>query len=332
MTDKFSIIPFRQLVSIVFAELGKDEFFGIPRAIFFNPSSSDPFRMNRYGALLETPLGVAAGPHTQLSQNIIAAWLCGARYIELKTIQTLDELSVSKPCIDMQDEGYNCEWSQELKIHESFDQYLNAWILIHLLKHKFGWIEDKTSGTIFNMSVGYNLEGIMNPNVQWFFEKMKNCSIEKQRKIDEISDLYPEITEIPISDCISNNVTLSTMHGCPPDEIEKIGTYLIEEKKLHTVIKLNPTLLGKDLLREILTNSGFDIEVPDLAFEHDLKYPEAVSIIRNLQKKAEKHQLHFGLKLTNTLRNIESERCFTCVRKNDLHEWKGASSGLGSVG
>ena len=33
----------------------------------------------------------AAGPHTQLAVNIIAAWLCGARYIELKTIQTLDE-------------------------------------------------------------------------------------------------------------------------------------------------------------------------------------------------------------------------------------------------
>ena len=48
--------------------------------------------MYRYGQMLETPLGVAAGPHTQLSQNIIAAWLCGARYMELKTVQTLDEL------------------------------------------------------------------------------------------------------------------------------------------------------------------------------------------------------------------------------------------------
>ena len=107
---------------------------------------------------LHTPLGVAAGPHSQMAQNIVGAWLMGARYIELKTIQTLDEIEVPKPCIDMQDEGYNCEWSQELKIRESFNEYLNAWIIIHILNHKFGW--GKETGTIFNMSVGYNMKGI----------------------------------------------------------------------------------------------------------------------------------------------------------------------------
>ncbi len=69
-----------------------------------------------------------------MAHNIIASWLVGARYIELKTVQTLDELEVTKPCIDMEDEGYNCEWSQELKIQDSYDEYLNAWILIHILK------------------------------------------------------------------------------------------------------------------------------------------------------------------------------------------------------
>ena len=116
-----------------------------------------------------------------MAQNIIAAWLMGARYIELKTIQTLDELDVSKPCIDMQDEGYNCEWSQELKIKESFNEYLNAWIIIHILNHKFGF-SDKIN-TIFNMSVGYNLEGILKDNVQWFFEKMNNCSNELKKEL-----------------------------------------------------------------------------------------------------------------------------------------------------
>ena len=95
--------------------------------------------MHRCGQLLETPLGVAAGPHTQLSQNLIAAWLTGARYMELKTVQVLDELEVTKPCIDMADEGYNCEWSQELKLEQSFDEYLNAWIVLHVLKDQFGW-------------------------------------------------------------------------------------------------------------------------------------------------------------------------------------------------
>ncbi len=310
MTDKFSIIPLKQLLKIVLDQIDtKGQFFGIPEEVFFAPSSNDPFKLKRFGKFLETPIGVAAGPHSQMAQNIIASWLCGARYIELKTIQTLDELEVAKPCIDMQDEGYNCEWSQELKIKESFDQYLNAWILIHILQHKFGR-KSKNIGTIFNMSIGYDMQGILKDNVQWFFKKMKDCSLEKDKKIKEISDFYPAITEIEIPDCISDNITLSTMHGCPPEEIEKIGLYLIQEKKLHTIIKLNPTLLGKENLHQILDNSGFKTQVPDEAFEHDLNYPDALKIIHNLQKAAVQNDVHFGLKLTNTLESLNHKNIF----------------------
>jgi len=311
MTDKFSTIPFRQLFQLVFDQLDiHQSFFGIPESAFFKPAINDRFRLSRFNQQLETPIGVAAGPHTQLAQNIIAAWLCGARYIELKTIQTLDELDVAKPCIDMQDEGYNCEWSQELKIHESYEQYLNAWIILHILKHKLGWNESKDLGTIFNMSVGYDLQGILKENVQWFFNKMGNCSFEKNQKVNEIRDLYPEIDNIFIPDQISNNITLSTMHGCPPDEIEKIGLYLIMEKKLHTAIKLNPTLLGKEKLHDILENSGFKTIVPEEAFAHDLKYPDAIRIIKNLQKAAEENNVQFGLKLTNTLESKNHKTIF----------------------
>ena len=268
------------------------------------------YSAERFGQLLETPIGVAAGPHTQLSQNIVAAWLTGARFIELKTVQTLDELEVSKPCIDMQDEGYNCEWSQELKIHESFDQYLDAWIIIHVLKHKFGWGESDNSGLIFNMSVGYDHEGILKDNVQWFLDKMHDSSTELKAKLDSIKSIYPEVQQLKINPCISNNITLSTMHGCPPEEIEKIGRYLIDEKKLHTAIKLNPTLLGKDKLHAILANSGFETVVPDEAFEHDLKFNDAVRIIENLRSAAIENQVQFSLKLTNTLESENHKEVF----------------------
>jgi len=311
MTDKFSIISLRQLTGLIINQHDTTkEILGIPDELFFKPKESDPFRSYRYGQLLETPVGVAAGPHTQLAQNIVAAWLTGARYIELKTVQTLDELEVSKPCIDMQDEGYNCEWSQELKIEQSIDQYLNAWILIHLLKDKLNIGSPDERGFIFNMSVGYDYEGILKENVQLFFKKMADISEELQLKIDSIKDIYPRITDLKIEPKLSDNITLSTMHGCPPDEIEKIGHYLLTEKKLHTTIKLNPTLLGKEQLHSILKNSGFDTQVPDIAFEHDLKYSEAKSIIFNLSKTAEKEKLHFGLKLTNTLESLNHKNVF----------------------
>ena len=282
---------------------------GIPGSLFYRPEPKDFFGFTRYGRHLETPVGVAAGPHTQLAMNIVAAWLCGARYIELKTIQTLDELEVSKPCIDMQDEGYNCEWSQELKVNESFTEYLNAWIIIHVLHKELGFKGD--CGTMFNMSVGYNLEGIMNDNVQWFFDRMLDCSAELAGAKKSIRTIYPGIDLIDIPSRISDHVTLSTMHGCPPDEIEKIGLYLIREKKLHTTIKLNPTLLGSEELRGILNSRlGFAAVVPDIAFEHDVKYPDALQILDSLKHASGEYGLQFGVKLTNTLETINNKDVF----------------------
>ena len=58
---------------------------------------------------------------------------------------------------------------------------------------------------------------------------------------------------------MSDNITVSTMHGCPPDEVEKIGRYFVEERKLHTTIKLNPTLLWApiEVQRNPTTKPGF---------------------------------------------------------------------------
>ncbi len=310
MSDTFTPIPLERLVSLTLSEIRSNRFLGIPGSLFFTPLASDPFRMERYSQMLESPIGVAAGPHTQLAVNIIAAWLCGARYIELKTIQTLDELEVSKPCIDMQDEGYNCEWSQELRIQQSFQEYLNAWIMIHILRKELDF--PGPVGTLFNMSVGYNLEGILKDNVQWFLGKMQNCESELQEALNRIRPFYPGIDQISIPACISNNITLSTMHGCPPDEIGKIGLYLIREKKLHTTIKLNPTLLGKEELRSLLNDElRFTTDIPDLAFEHDLKYNDALNIIRMLTEASREQGLQFSIKLTNTLESRNIRRVFS---------------------
>lgn len=315
-SDKFYPTPVEQLLKMMLTQYKSNgRIFGIPEALFFRPSPSDPFRTKRFGQLLETPIGLAAGPHTQLTQNIVAGWLTGARFIELKTIQTLDELEISKPCIDMQDEGYNCEWSQELKIEDSFGQYLDAWILIHVLKDFLGIGTPEQPGFIFNISVGYDLKGILNENVQRFINKMQDASAELNARIKKIKPVYPGISKFRISPKISDNITLSTMHGCPPDEIEAIGIYLLENKHLHTTIKLNPTLLGKDRVNEIISSSGFDTKVPDQAFEHDLKYADAVQIIFSLCQTASMHDLRFGIKLTNTLESINHKEVFPSNEK-----------------
>ncbi len=303
MSDRFHPVSMEQLTHSVFTELRENKtLFGFPRDAFFVPQEDDLFRSTRYGQLLETPFGVAAGPHTQLARNIIAAWTCGARFIELKTVQTLDELNVPKPCIDMEDEGYNVEWSQELKIHQSIDEYIKAWVLLHALHIELGF-PGVRPGVIFNLSVGYNLAGIMNENVQWFLKKTQDCSAEIAKYVDIVAKYLPAIRDVNIPGKLSDNITLSTMHGCPPHEIEKIAAYLIKEWGFHTTVKLNPTLLGKERVREILNEDlGFeDTIVPDEAFGHDLKYPDAVPMLTRLQALAKECNVDFAVKLTNTL-------------------------------
>jgi len=310
MSDKFHPISLRQLLQNMLKELAHAQsIFGIPQELFYSPTPQNPLSVEVFNRRIHNPIGVAAGPHTQMAQNIVGAWLMGARYIELKTVQTLDELNVPKPCIDMQDEGYNCEWSQELRITDSFDEYLKAWVAIHVLNHRLGRPDDV--GTVFNMSVGYNLQGIMNDNVQHFLNRMIDCREELAAKIKEIEPIYPSVAEIAIPAQISNNITLSTMHGCPANEIEGIARYLIEKRGLHTYVKLNPTLLGPDRLRDILNNKlNFKTIVPDTAFEHDLKYPDAVKIIGSLRECASVRGLQFGLKLTNTLESVNNKNIF----------------------
>ena len=92
MSDRFYRIQIERLFNWIIAEEKDGKIFGLYKENLFTPDTSDPFRMRRYGQLLETPIGVAAGPHSQLAHNIIASWLCCARFIELKTVQTLDEI------------------------------------------------------------------------------------------------------------------------------------------------------------------------------------------------------------------------------------------------
>lgn len=296
------VLPFERILGWILTERASHRsIFGIPEEAFWTPDPGFPFAAEMFGQLLLAPVGPAAGPHTQLAQNIVAAWLCGGRFIELKTVQIMDELDIPRPCIDMADEGYNVEWSQELKLDESASEYVKAWVLIHVLHRVLGF--RGPVGTVFNMSVGYDLEGIKSPRVTAFMDRLTDASAEIALLRQKLGQTFPEVAEIEIPAQIANNVTLSTMHGCPPQEIERIGRYLLEERGLHTFVKLNPTLLGKEEVREILHDRlGFrEIAIPDRVFDHDLPYDEAVDLIQSLQSVAAKQGLTFGVKLSNTL-------------------------------
>ncbi len=277
--------------------------FGIHRTLFHRPDPDAPYARSMFGNPLGTPIGPAAGPNTQLTQNILASYLTGARFIELKTVQILDELEFGRPCIDMEDEGYNAEWSQELKLEQSILEYVKAWVLIPVLRRLLGWEGADKDGVIFNLSVGYNLEGIQTPRMQQFIDTMLDASDAINGYKSELVRSFPDFSDVRVPSALTNSCTLSTMHGCPPDEIGRIAKYLLEERGFDLTVKLNPTLMGPDFVRTTLNQTlGYTgINIPDPVFEHDLKYPQALEIIDMMKKSAAAHKRFFGVKLSNTL-------------------------------
>lgn len=307
MTDLMTPIPFDQLMRWILAEQRQGSVFGVHRA--FKPAPGK--LLSIFGEQLETPFGPAAGPHTQLSQNLIAAYYAGSRFFELKTVQIMDgeELSrcVPKPCITAEDECYNCEWSTELTVPQAFDEYVKAWYALKLLTRAFGW--GNPDGFIFNMSVGYDFAGITSEKIDRFIEGLKDasgtdvfreCRAWAEAHLDALPGVDAAYLDA-INPHVCTSITLSTLHGCPPQEIERIASYLIETKKLHTFVKCNPTILGYDFARATLDGLGFDyISFDEHHFNEDLQYSDAVPMFRRLLALGREHGVAFGLKLSNT--------------------------------
>jgi putative selenate reductase len=301
-------IPFPELI-----RWARDEYknhgsvFGIHKEKFFRPIDTKGVEL--FGTKISSPIGPAAGPNSQLAQNILAAFLAGARFIELKTVQTMDgeELRkcVARPCINAVDEGYNVEWSTELTVPQAREEYIKAWFLCHIFAKEF----DLDSAVIFNMSVGYSFDGIKSEKIDTYIKEMKNAEnsniwIHCYDYIAANINLFERFTKSDLdalSPAVSNSITLSTLHGCPKQEIEKIASYLITQKGLHTYIKCNPTLLGYETSRRLLDEMGYSyISFDDHHFKNDLQFDDAVDMLKRLRGKAKDRSLSFGVKITNT--------------------------------
>ena len=303
MSELMTPIPFRRLMQWITTEYQREgSVFGVHR-----PYIAGHKTLPIFGETIETPFGPAAGPATQLAQNIIAGYFGGARFFELKTVQQMDGADlaacVNKPCILAEDECYNCEWSTELYVHEAFDEYVKAWCAIKMISHLYGLGHD--DGFVFNMSVGYDLAGIQGEKIDTYLNNMMDASKTPifQECIAVLKAMFPNEEEFidTISPKVSRSVTVSTLHGCPPDEIERIASYLITEKGLHTFVKCNPTILGYESARDILDSMGFDyIAFDDHHFNEDLQYCDAIPMFRRLLALANSKGLEFGLKLSNT--------------------------------
>ncbi len=280
--------------------------FDLPTARIWRRDPEVDLGFEFLGRAAATPIGPAAGPHSQMAQNIVLAWLGGSRLFELKTVQVLDELEIARPCIDMQTIGYNIEWSQELLVHQSREEYVKAWMVLELLRR---WeplrelLGDDPGPHVFDMSVGYDLAGISTPKVAGFIDGLRDASDEIERLRPQIGGAFASLADLDFPTAVADTVTLSTFHGCPPDEIEAITKHLIDHHDLDVIVKLNPTLLGPERVASILHDElGYtDVQLVPQAFDDDLQFGRALSLIDELDRYARERGHRFGIKLTNTL-------------------------------
>jgi putative selenate reductase len=267
-----------------------------------------------------TPLGPAAGPQSQLAQNLVLSFLGGGRIFELKTIQIQDRLKIPRPCIDMQTVGYNIEWSQELTLEESLEEYVKGSMLIELLVAS-GKL-DLAPGFdrfVFDLSVGYDLAGIQSDRVQTFLRGMRDAAPLVERLRRQIPEPWRHLRDLNFNTHLSDTLTLSTFHGCPPDEIERMISWLLEAHRFHSIVKLNPTLLGSTEARRLFNDVlGYQEQIPDTAFEKDTRWDQAVAFVGRLGEHAARLGLGFGVKFSNTL-IVKNQRGFFPKTEKEMY-------------
>ena len=280
--------------------------FDLPTRKWYVPDGTLDLSAVHFSRRAATPVGPAAGPHTQLAQNIVLAWLAGGRIIELKTVQINDCLEIPRPCIHVPNVGFNVEWSQELRVDESLAEYAKAAYLIEILKCTRGFgVFPSDSGfeTVFDISVGYDLEGIRSDKVVGFIRSLQHSDHLFGELRGQLTDDLAEFRDVELPSAISGCVTLSTFHGCPPEQIESMARFLLEELGLHVIIKLNPTLLGFQEVRHLLHDRlGYThLTLRPEAFDVDLQYHDGLEILRRLRGVAAPLGSTVGAKFTNTL-------------------------------
>ncbi len=311
--------PFADLVTRLYEEpKAQDSLFVLPRRKWYVPEPvGRDLTVRFHGKVAGNASGPAAGPHTQMAQNILLSYVAGARILELKTVQVNDRLTIGRPCIDMTNVGYNIEWSQELLVPDSLREYVAGAMLIEMFRRDPAFCGDSLLGpsgeAILDLSVGYDLAGIKSEKVQKFLDGMRDASAEVEKLRAEIPARYKFARDLKYPTHLSNTLTLSTFHGCPANEIERICEFLLIERDLDVIVKMNPPMLGKERLEHLLHDElGYkELTVNPTAYTSGLQYDEAIGLTDRMMKLAVSRNRRFGLKFSNTLEVLNHRTFFT---------------------
>lgn len=310
-------LPFAHLIRRMFREFVKEQrIFDLPKSKFYRSNGGPDTSVEFCGMKAGTPVGPAAGPQTQMAQNLVLSWLGGSRILELKTVQILDQLKIARPCIDMTNVGYNVEWSQELRLEQSLREYVAGHMLIEMLIAA-NVLEQNVplakTETIFDVSVGYDLKGIQSPQIRDWLNTIKDATPIVEELRQQIPPEFSQYRNLPFKTNLAQSITLSTFHGCPAQEIESIVHFLLTEMDYHVLIKMNPPMLGREKLEYLFYDRlGYhDLEVNPKAYQVNIAFEEAVAMTRRLKATGDRLGKTVGVKFSNTLEVVNKGKFFS---------------------
>ncbi len=174
MSEKMYPIPFKSLMNWVVTEYAREgEIFGV-----HTPYYASGKTLPIFGETIETPFGPAAGPNSQLAQNIIAAYFAGARFFEVKTVQKMDgeELArcIPRPCILPRTRPITRNGQPNSRSRRRRTSISRHGAHSRSLSKIYGL--GSPDGFVFNMSVGYDLDGIKGPKIDSYINNMMDAS------------------------------------------------------------------------------------------------------------------------------------------------------------
>lgn len=299
MSKQITPIPFRELLTWITTEYQQaGSVFGVAK-----PFKATARKLPIFGGSIETPIGPAAGPHTQFAQNIIAAYFAGARFFELETVRA-EVTADGNPTIDAEDECYHYGCPSPLTAEQAFDEYVKAWCACKIMAKVYGL--GNVDGFVFHMSVGGDLAELQSQPIDTFLNNMTDASGTAvfHECLDTLKEFFPEEADYigAISPCISHSVTLAADVQASAAAIEETAAYLMLEKHLHLFVKCAPTLLGCEYARYMLAQLEYRyIQLDDRDFLGCMQYDEAIALFTRLQALSKEHDLEFGIKMGGSL-------------------------------
>lgn len=252
---------------------------------------------------LELPLGVAPGPHSQMAQNLLCAYVAGARAFGLMTV-SLKEPDEPGAYIQAPRQCRRRVRGGGLGLEEMTGEFIKGSFAIQLLARELGLGDP--GGMIFAMGVPGDRAVLENPRMTAFFDAMADASttplwaecqqgarlaIRRFNNVDKscLAELDPHISSMVILDWSESG-----------KKLEEAAGYLLESRGLHTYIKLTPAALGFSAAKAALEAQGVETaRLDETGFGPGLS--ELEPVIRGLAGKARELGLTLGLELSGSL-------------------------------